>query len=105
MKVRSQGLSAKISKGLTRDEQDQTFCAAGICPREQVVCVVVDECHRATGKQDIVQAIRQMSEDGCKFRVVGLSATPGGKKEAIQVMPQHFASRLPWVLNERFQFL
>ena len=59
---------------------------AGICPREQVVCVVVDECHRATGKQDIVQAIKQMKEDGCKFRVVGLSATPGSKKEAIQVM-------------------
>lgn len=50
------------------------------------MCVVVDECHRATGKQDIVQAIKQMKEDGCKFRVVGLSATPGSKKEAIQVM-------------------
>ena len=52
---------------------------------EKVVCVVVDECHRAAGKSDVVEAIRHMREAGCKFRVVGLSATPGSKKEAIQV--------------------
>ncbi|KAK9817873.1 hypothetical protein WJX72_003494 [[Myrmecia] bisecta] len=65
----------------------QTFnndVCKGICPFELVVCLVVDECHRATGKYDIVTAVKKMQQRHKKFRVVGLSATPGGKKEAIQ---------------------
>ena len=51
-----------------------------------VTCIVVDECHRATGKADIVLAIRKMAGDNLKFRVVGLSATPGRDRKAIQVI-------------------
>lgn len=47
--------------------------------------MVVDECHRAVGKNDAVAAISKMRQDQCKFRVIGLSATPGSKREAIQV--------------------
>ena len=47
--------------------------------------MVVDECHRATGKSEIVLALTYLRSHGVKFRVLGLSATPGSKKESIQV--------------------
>ena len=58
---------------------------AGICPHKKVVCLVVDECHRAKGNSDVVLAVKKLREEKCKFRVVGLSATPGSSNEAIQV--------------------
>ena len=58
---------------------------AGICPYDKVVCLVVDECHKATGKYDIVTTVKKMQAAGCKFRVLGLSATPGNTVDAIQV--------------------
>ena len=50
--------------------------------------MVVDECHRATGKAEIVLALGHMRKARCHFRVLGLSATPGSNREAIQVGPQ-----------------
>lgn len=50
------------------------------------MCLVMDECHRATGRHDSVLALRQMKTFKCKFRVLGLSATPGSSREAIQVL-------------------
>ena len=50
-----------------------------------MTCVVVDECHRATGKADIVAALAHMARAKCRFRVLGLSATPGSSREAVQV--------------------
>ncbi len=47
--------------------------------------MVVDECHRATGKADIVAAVAHMARAKCRFRVLGLSATPGSSREAVQV--------------------
>lgn len=58
---------------------------AGVCPLEKITCVVVDECHRAVGKNDAVAVIEKLRSEGCKFRVLGLSATPGSKREAVQV--------------------
>ncbi len=46
---------------------------------------MVDECHRATGKADIVLAVKRMRDAGVKFRVLGLSATPGRDRESVQV--------------------
>ncbi len=60
----------------------------GICPYETVTCVVVDECHRATKKADIVLAVAHMRRAKCQFRVLGLSATPGSNREAIQANPR-----------------
>ena len=57
----------------------------GICPHKKVVCLVVDECHRAKGNSDVVLAVKKLREEKCKFRVLGLSATPGSSNEAIQV--------------------
>lgn len=47
--------------------------------------MVVDECHRARGHNDVVMAVKKMQEQKCLFRVLGLSATPGSSNEAIQV--------------------
>lgn len=59
---------------------------SGICPHKKIVCLVVDECHRAKGNSDVVLAVKKLRGDKCKFRVLGLSATPGSSNEAIQVM-------------------
>lgn len=57
----------------------------GICPYEIISCVVVDECHRATGQADVVQAIKYMRNvKKSKFRVLGMSATPGSSQEQVQ---------------------
>ncbi len=57
----------------------------GICPYEEISCVVVDECHRATGQADVVQAVKYMRNvKKSKFRVLGLSATPGSSREQVQ---------------------
>ena len=68
---------------------------AGICPAGRITCLVVDECHRATGKADVVLAVKRMREAGVKFRVLGLSATPGRDRESVQVIPLISATR--WV--------
>lgn len=67
--------------------QQCMYACAGICPHKKVVCLVVDECHRAKGNSDVVLAVKKLREEKCKFRVVGLSATPGSSNEAIQVCP------------------
>jgi len=57
----------------------------GICPYELISCIVVDECHRATGQADIAQAIKYMrNEKKLKFRILGLSATPGSSTDQVQ---------------------
>ena len=57
----------------------------GICPYELISCLVVDECHRATGQADVVQAVKHMRNvQKSKFRVLGLSATPGSSPEQVQ---------------------
>lgn len=58
---------------------------AGICASDLITCLVVDECHRATGKADIVIAVKALRAASVKFRVLGLSATPGKDRESVQV--------------------
>jgi ERCC4-related helicase len=57
----------------------------GLCPANKVVCLVVDECHRAIGNAPIVNALRGIhTTRGAALRVIGLSATPGSQPEKIQ---------------------
>ena len=57
----------------------------GLCPAHKIVCVVVDECHRAVGNAPVVNALRGIhSTRGAALRVIGLSATPGSVPEKIQ---------------------
>ena len=57
----------------------------GVAPAHRIVCVVVDECHRCVGRSDGAVALRTLAEKlGVAARVVGLSATPGSTRAAVQ---------------------
>jgi ERCC4-related helicase len=53
-----------------------------------IVCIVLDEAHKATGDYAYVKVVEQLEEAGAKFRIVGLSATPGTTIKAIQQVTQ-----------------
>lgn len=48
------------------------------------MCLVVDECHKAVGKSDLVTVVAKLRAERCKFRLLGLSATPGATRQAVQ---------------------
>ena len=48
---------------------------AGRCDPKSIVCVVIDEAHRAKGKYAYVKLVEKITQSGAKFRVV--SATRG----------------------------
>ena len=50
-----------------------------------IVCLVVDECHRAVGNAPAAEAADILRKDKAHFRMLGLSATPGKSHEAVQV--------------------
>ena len=59
----------------------------GLLPAAKVVCLVVDECHRAVGRYasaGIARDLRSYGGTRARFRVLGLSATPGSTHEAVQ---------------------
>jgi ERCC4-related helicase len=49
-----------------------------------VVCVVLDEAHKATGKYPYCTVIEYIEQAGAKFRILALSATPGTSIKTIQ---------------------
>lgn len=59
--------------------------ATGRFPGRQLVCLVVDEAHRATGKADPVTAVAALRKMGARFRLLALSATPGTSHAQVQV--------------------
>nr|XP_055027401.1 Fanconi anemia group M protein isoform X2 [Misgurnus anguillicaudatus] len=54
------------------------------CPAARVKCVVIDEAHKATGNHAYCQVIRELWNQTQQFRVLALSATPGGDVKAVQ---------------------
>ena len=56
----------------------------GLIPAHRIVCFVVDEAHRAKKRYAYVEAIRKIRELHNNFRVLALSATPGGDIHAVQ---------------------
>ncbi|SPO22797.1 related to MPH1 - Member of the DEAH family of helicases [Ustilago trichophora] len=56
----------------------------GSCDPRDVVCVVVDEAHRARGKYAYGGVIGQIMETNPHFRVLALSATPGKDSDSVQ---------------------
>ena len=50
----------------------------------KIVCVVVDEAHRASGNYAYVQVVSQIERRNRHFRVLALSATPGTSMEKVQ---------------------
>ncbi|XP_037603420.1 Fanconi anemia group M protein isoform X1 [Sebastes umbrosus] len=56
------------------------------CPAQQVKCVVIDEAHKALGNHAYSQVIRQLGSQTLQFRILALSATPGGDTKAVQAV-------------------
>ena len=62
----------------------QNDLETGICPGHEVVCVVVDEAHKATGNHSYVKVVQLLSRLSGGFRVLALSATPANTAEKLQ---------------------
>ncbi|GMF42586.1 unnamed protein product [Phytophthora fragariaefolia] len=56
----------------------------GVCAAEKVVCIVVDEAHRATGNYAYCCVVQEIEAKTHFFRILALSATPGAKFDVIQ---------------------
>jgi fanconi anemia group M protein len=54
------------------------------CESSKVVCVVLDEAHKSTGGYAYCKVISYLEQSGAKFRILGLSATPGTSIKAVQ---------------------
>eukprot|EP00897_Mesotaenium_endlicherianum_P007318 jgi/Mesen1/6614/ME000034S06065 len=55
-----------------------------ICPVQEIVLLVVDEAHRATGNAAYCVAVEQLMGAKAKLRILALTATPGGNMMKIQ---------------------
>ena len=56
----------------------------GHCPVERIVCVVIDEAHRAVGDHAYVAVVNHVHKSHRHFRLVALSATPGDSSNKVQ---------------------
>ncbi|KAM3871224.1 Fanconi anemia group M protein [Diretmus argenteus] len=54
------------------------------CPARQIKCVVIDEAHKALGNHAYCQVVRQLCSQTQQFRILALSATPGGDTRSVQ---------------------
>ncbi|CAK9227008.1 unnamed protein product [Sphagnum troendelagicum] len=59
---------------------------SGICPMKEIVCLVVDEAHRATGNYSYCVVIRELLAANVQLRILALTATPGSKQATIQAV-------------------
>ncbi|XP_027150235.1 DEAD-box ATP-dependent RNA helicase FANCM [Coffea eugenioides] len=57
---------------------------SGSCLVKHLVCLVVDEAHRATGNYSYCVAVRELMAVPVQLRVLALTATPGSKQQTIQ---------------------
>ena len=57
---------------------------SGMCDPKNVVLLVVDEAHRATGNYAYVEVVRFLQRFNTSFRVLALTATPGASIETVQ---------------------
>ncbi|KAE9381379.1 P-loop containing nucleoside triphosphate hydrolase protein [Stipitochalara longipes BDJ] len=58
--------------------------ASGIADPKNIVLLVVDEAHRATGNYSYVKVVNFMRRFNKSFRILALTATPGASVEAVQ---------------------
>ncbi|TFK23114.1 P-loop containing nucleoside triphosphate hydrolase protein [Coprinopsis marcescibilis] len=62
----------------------QTDLTSGRCNPEEVILLVIDEAHHATGNHSYNQVIRYLMSKNPHFRVLALTATPGNAVEKVQ---------------------
>ncbi|KAK8492167.1 hypothetical protein V6N11_046972 [Hibiscus sabdariffa] len=57
---------------------------SGTCLSKYIVCLVIDEAHRALGNYSYCVAVRQLMSMPVHLRILALTATPGSKQPTIQ---------------------
>ncbi|KAF9110573.1 hypothetical protein BGX27_006176 [Mortierella sp. AM989] len=67
----------------------QNDIKSGICPAEDIVCLVVDEAHRAMGRYAYSEVIRLLEPINKDIRIMALTATPGGDIKTVQKVVQN----------------
>ncbi|KAF9983232.1 hypothetical protein BGZ65_002020 [Modicella reniformis] len=67
----------------------QNDLKSGFCPAEDIVCLVVDEAHRATGRYAYSEVIRLLEPVNRDVRVMALTATPGSDIKTVQQVVQN----------------
>ncbi|KAG0323600.1 hypothetical protein BGZ99_002696 [Dissophora globulifera] len=67
----------------------QNDLKSGSCPAEAIVCLVIDEAHRATGRYAYTEVIRLLDPVNRDVRVMALTATPGSDTRSVQQVVQN----------------
>ncbi|KAG8091133.1 hypothetical protein GUJ93_ZPchr0011g28079 [Zizania palustris] len=62
----------------------QNDIQSGICMVNQLVCLVIDEAHRASGNYAYCVVVRELEAARVPLRILALTATPGSKQPVIQ---------------------
>ncbi|CAO1628583.1 unnamed protein product [Sympodiomycopsis kandeliae] len=68
---------------MTPQTLDNDIKTGDVDPRD-IICLVVDEAHRATGNYAYCQIVAQMQAVNPYFRILALTATPGSNPERVQ---------------------
>lgn len=59
---------------------------SGLVDPKDIVCLVVDEAHRATGNHSYVNVVNTILKKNPFVRILGLTATPSGKLDGVQTI-------------------
>ncbi|XP_073225685.1 DEAD-box ATP-dependent RNA helicase FANCM [Cicer arietinum] len=57
---------------------------SGKCLVKYLVCLVIDEAHRAMGNYSYCEAVRELMAVPVQLRILALTATPGSKQKTVQ---------------------
>ncbi|KAL1542826.1 hypothetical protein AAHA92_19865 [Salvia divinorum] len=57
---------------------------SGSCLVKNLVCLVIDEAHRASGNYSYCVAVRELMDAPTQLRILALTATPGSNQKTIQ---------------------
>lgn len=68
---------------MTPQTLDNDIATGDVDPRD-IICLVVDEAHRATGNYAYCNIVSQMQAVNPYFRILALTATPGSTSEKVQ---------------------
>ncbi|RDX61299.1 DEAD-box ATP-dependent RNA helicase FANCM, partial [Mucuna pruriens] len=70
---------------------------SGTCLVKYLVCLVIDEAHRAMGNYAYCEAVRELMAVPVQLRILALTATPGSKQQTVQsVIDNLHISRLEY---------
>ncbi|KAL2618007.1 hypothetical protein AAZX31_08G233700 [Glycine max] len=59
---------------------------SGTCLVKYLVCLVIDEAHRAMGNYAYCEAVRELMSVPVQLRILALTATPGSKQQTVQAV-------------------